>query len=168
ADGDDVARTALPWRHQRLADRHSLDQHPAERLAPDRRVDRHVHGVEAGGHVVARPGEDDASGQIRAGDARTYLRRILRAEAVHAPDHQAVEVGAARQRLRDRLGDHLLPLPVLQVPDDPDQRRALRDAELPPDGRTSAGPELVAVDTVEHGDEAVRADARGAVVLDQL
>ena len=63
----------------------------------------------------------------------------------------------------------MLPLPVLDVPDDARERRIGRDAELAPNGGATAGRERGRVDTVVDGEEPARAQVpRAAVRLDLL
>ena len=90
------------------------------------------------------------------------------AQAMHAADDEAAEIGDTLARLRHRLDHHHLSLPLLQVADDADQRRVGGDAELGADRRAAAGRELVAVDAVVDGEEAPRVHALGAHVRRHL
>ena len=89
-------------------------------------MDRDVHRVEAGGDVVARPGEDHVPGEIRRGDPFSEVGGVLDAAAMHAADDEAAELGEAPARACDRLDHEMLPLPVLDVADDPGESKNLR------------------------------------------
>ncbi len=166
---DDEEGAALARRDHRTPDRHRLDQHAPERLGHDRGVDHDVHRVEAGGDVVAGAGQDHVAGEVRARDPLVDPLRVLGAAPVHAADEEAAELREARARARDRLDHEMLPLPVLDVPDDAGERRIGRDAELAPNGGATAGGERGRVDAVVDGEEPARAQVpRAAVRLDLL
>src|SRR5262249_48620755 len=93
---------------------------------------------------------------------------VLGTEAMDAADDEAAQLGNAPARPRDRLRDQELPLPLLHVPDDDDERRGGLDAELSADGCAASAGEATHVDAVVDRDEAAGADPTAAVVLADL
>src|SRR5437868_5156941 len=87
-----------------------------------------------------------------------------RAGAMHAADDQAADVGDALARTRDCLDHDRLPLPLLDVPDDADDRRIARNPELVADRRATAGREAARIDAVGNRQELVGADAASAIM----
>ncbi|MFN8643951.1 MAG: hypothetical protein U0802_20705 [Candidatus Binatia bacterium] len=113
----------------RLAEQHALEDDAPEGLGPDRGVDDDVPGVHHVGNVGAEPGEVHAPAQPQLGDARPQVRRIALAGTVGAAGDDAVHLGVIGEQAQ-RLDEHALALPFLDVAGDADARRPGRHAEL--------------------------------------
>ena len=125
-DHHDLAGAALVRGDDRLAERHGLDDHEVERRAP-RGVHHDVERVEPRPRVALVADQVGAVAEPELADQP--VEALLELGVARASDDHEAGVGVLGGHRGGRPEEHVLALPRLEPPDDPDEGR-VADAEL--------------------------------------